>query len=60
MSRRMNTTDWMTLAAAAREEQDPKKFMLLIKQLYDVLNMRECEAGVEREASTRAELPTAA
>ena len=40
MSRRMASTDWVTIAAAAQNEQDPIRFMQLIKQLYDVVNMR--------------------
>jgi hypothetical protein len=60
MARRLNSTDWMSLAEAARDEQDPKRFMVLIKMLYDVLNTRENEMNVEGEGTDRAELPSAA
>ncbi len=46
---------WKQLASAARQERDPREFMHLVKQLYDLLNNSEedglpdgkCEAGVD-------------
>jgi hypothetical protein len=35
------STSWIEIAAAAREETDPKRFMILLKCLYEVLNTRE-------------------
>jgi len=32
---------WKKLASAARQERDPRKFIYLVKQLYDVLNYGE-------------------
>ena len=32
---------WKQLASAARQERDPRKFMYLVKQLYDLLNYGE-------------------
>jgi hypothetical protein len=60
MSRRMASTDWVTLAAAAQNEQDPMRFMQLIKQLYDVVNMREEEQDLDREVTTSEQLQRAA
>jgi hypothetical protein len=48
------------LAAAAHREQDPERFMQLIKQLYDVVNTREDEKDISVEATTRGELQRAA
>ena len=44
MSRAVVTNDWRQLSKAARQEHDPKKFVYLLKRLYDVLN----ESGKER------------
>ena len=60
MSRRMASTDWVTLAAAAQNEQDPMRFMQLIKQLYDVVNMREEEQDRDCEVTTSDQLQRAA
>jgi hypothetical protein len=60
MSRRMASTDWVTLAAAAQNEQDPMRFMQLIKQLYDVVNMREEEQDLDCEVTTSEQLLRAA
>lgn len=32
---------WKQLASAARQERNPRKFMYLVKQLYDLLNNGE-------------------
>jgi hypothetical protein len=32
---------WKQLASAARQERDPRKFIYLVKQLYDLLNYGE-------------------
>jgi hypothetical protein len=32
---------WKQVASAARQERDPRKFMYLVKQLYDLLNYGE-------------------
>ena len=60
MSRRMASTDWVTIAAAAQNEQDPMRFMQLIKQLYDVVNMREEEEDLDCEVITRDQFQRAA
>jgi hypothetical protein len=60
MSRRMASTDWVTLAAAAQREKDPMRFMQLIKQLYDVVNMREEEQDLDCEVTTRDQFQRAA
>ena len=60
MSRRTTSGDWVQLAAAAHREQDPERFMQLIKQLYDVVNTREDEKDITVEATTRGELQRAA
>jgi hypothetical protein len=39
------TTDWRKLSKAARQEHEPKKFVFLLKQLYDVVNEGEKERG---------------
>ena len=33
--------DWRKLSKVARKEHDPKKFVYLLKQLYDVVNERK-------------------
>ncbi len=54
---------WKKLARAARQERDPRKFMYLVKELYDLLNYDEAakdgDPRAESEvgtASTRAAL----
>ena len=37
---------WKQLANAARQERDPRKFIYLVKQLYDLLNYGE-EDGLQ-------------
>ena len=37
MSRALVANDWRKLSKAARKERDPKKFVHLLKQLYDVV-----------------------
>lgn len=41
MPRASVTNDWRKLSKAARQEGDPKRFIYLLKQLYDVVNERE-------------------
>jgi hypothetical protein len=41
MSRVPVSKDWRKLSQAARQERNPKKFVYLLKQLYDVLNEGE-------------------
>ncbi len=39
---------WKQLASAARQERDPRRFMHLVKQLYDLLNYgEEADDGLE-------------
>jgi uncharacterized tellurite resistance protein B-like protein len=60
MACRTCSTDWVQIAAAAQREQDPEKFMQLIKQLYDVVNTREDEKEMKCEATRRGESQLAA
>jgi hypothetical protein len=53
MSRPLVTNDWRKLSKAARNERDPKRFVYLLKQLYDVLNEGEEKRSVNREARPR-------
>jgi hypothetical protein len=53
MSPAMVTYDWEQLSEAARQERDPKKFVFLLKQLYDVMNEGEKEHRVSRIAPRR-------
>ena len=46
MSRALVTNDWRQLSKAARQEHDPKKFVYLLKRLYDLLNEGEKERSV--------------
>ena len=50
MSRALVTNDWRELSKAARKERDPKKFVYLLKQLYDVVNEGEEKRSASREA----------
>jgi hypothetical protein len=53
MSRALVTNDWRKLSKAARTERDPKKFVSLLKQLYDVVNEGKGKRGVRRDAKLR-------
>ena len=53
MSRALVTNDWRKLSKAARKERDPKKFVYLLKQLYDALNEPEEKSSASREAELR-------
>jgi len=53
MSRALVTNDWRKLSRAARRERDPKKFVYLLKQLYDVVNEGEEKRGISRKAKPR-------
>ena len=53
MSSTMVTYDWEQLSESARQERDPKKFVFLLKQLYDVVNEGEKEHSVSRNAKRR-------
>ncbi len=53
MPRVLVTNDWRKLSKAARNERDPKKFVYLLKQLYDVLNQGEEKRSLNREARPR-------
>ena len=53
MSRALITNDWRELSETARKVRDPKKFVSLLKQLYDVVNGGEGKRGVSREAKLR-------
>jgi hypothetical protein len=53
MSRTVITNDWRKLSKAARKERDPKKFVQLLKQLYDVVNEGEEERHVSSVAKQR-------
>jgi hypothetical protein len=49
MSRALVTNDWRELSKAARQERDPKKFVYLLKRLYDVVNEGEEKRSANRE-----------
>ncbi len=53
MSRAPVTNDWRKLSKAARKERDPKKFVYLLKRLYDVVNEGEEKPSASREAKRR-------
>jgi hypothetical protein len=53
MSRALVTNDWRKLSKAARKERDPKKFVNLLKQLYDVVNEGEEKHCISRKAKLR-------
>jgi len=38
MSPAVVTNNWRQLSKAARQEHDPKKFVYLLKRLYDLVN----------------------
>jgi len=59
MSRAVATNDWRKLSKAARKERNPKKFVHLLKQLYDVVNASEEEGRVSPEAKRHKELKAA-
>jgi hypothetical protein len=58
MTRALVTNDWRKLSKAARKERDPKKFVYLLKQLYEVVNEAEGPRGVSREVKLRREAST--
>jgi hypothetical protein len=51
---------WRQLASAARRERDPRKFMYLVKQLYDLLNRGEEDSLLGGESQVGAALTQAA
>jgi hypothetical protein len=53
MSRALVTRNWRKLSRAARKERDPKKFVHLLKQLYDVVNEGAEKRGISRKARLR-------
>jgi len=53
MSRPLVTNDWRKLSKAARNERDPKKFVRILKQLYDVVNEDQEKRSVNRDARPR-------
>jgi hypothetical protein len=53
VSRALVTNDWRQLSKAARQEHDPKKFVYLLKRLYDLLNEGEKERSVSIKVDRR-------
>jgi hypothetical protein len=53
MPRALVTNDWRKLSQAASKERNPKKFVYLLKQLYEVVNEGEEKRSVSREAKLR-------
>jgi hypothetical protein len=53
MARVLLSKDWRRLSKAPREERNPKKFVYLLKQLYDVLN-KERRSGKHTVESSPA------
>jgi len=53
MLRALLTNDWRKLSKAASKKRNPKKFVYLLKQLYDVVNESEEKRGVSRKAKFR-------
>jgi len=53
MPRALVTNNWRKLSKAARKEHNPKKFVYLLKKLYDVLNEGEEEDSISRGAKLR-------
>jgi hypothetical protein len=51
--RALLTNDWRPLSKAARQEHDPKKFVHLLKRLYDLLNEGEKERSVTSQVHRR-------
>jgi hypothetical protein len=59
MSRAVTTDDWRKLSRAARKERNLRKFVHLLKQLYDVVNAGEERGRVSPEAKRHKELRAA-
>jgi hypothetical protein len=53
MRRVLDTYDWRKLSKAARKERNLKKFVYLLKQLYDVVNEGGEKQSVSRVAKHR-------
>jgi hypothetical protein len=53
MPRALVTNDWRKLSKAASKERSPKKFVYLLKQLYDVVNEGEEKHSVSNGAKLR-------
>jgi hypothetical protein len=53
MPRVLVTKDWRKLSKAARKARGPKKFVYLLKQLYDVVNGGEEKRGISCDAKLR-------
>ena len=53
MSRAPATNDWRKLSKAARKERDPKKFVHLLKQLYETVNEDAEKLNATRAAKLR-------
>jgi hypothetical protein len=53
MSRPMVANNWRKLSRAARNERNPKKFVHILKQLYDVVNEDQEKRSVSRGATPR-------
>jgi hypothetical protein len=58
MPRALVTNGWRKLSKAARKERDPKRFVHLLKQLYQVVNEGEGQRVVSREVKHRREAST--
>jgi hypothetical protein len=50
MPRTLVTNNWRQLSKAARKERNPKKFVYLLKQLYDLVNEGEEKYNVSSGA----------
>lgn len=55
MPRALVTNDWRILSKAARREHNPKKFIYLLKQLYDVVNNNNEDEEKHRVSRVQAE-----
>ena len=53
MPRALVTNDWRKLSQAASKERNPKKFVYLLKQLYDVVNEGEEKHSVSSGTKLR-------
>ncbi len=53
MSRPLVTNNWRKLSKASRNERDPKKFVRILKQLYDLVNERQEKRSVNRDVRPR-------
>jgi hypothetical protein len=53
VSHALVTNDWRKLSKAARKERDPKKFVYLLKQLYDMVNEGKEKRSAGRETKLR-------